>query len=179
MTRKTIKKQSEKTKTKKKRDKCNTFCKKRVEKARKQSIKMAHKLQKIYKMKKNNSTKEEQKDNEELIKILQKDIAYVKTDKYKNEEINNCNKTYCNVGCKNTILEPGNPNKLPAQLEKEYSKNKVGKKFIKELRKDIFGKETNILDEDSFYKNVKFYKNASKKKLLKEGAVSGCSSFLN
>ena len=85
----------------------------------------------------------------------------------------------CNPGCKNSILEPGNPNVIPNRLKKEMKKVFKTKKaqnillrYIKKTRKKIFGKKKNVLDEHSMYENAR---NKDKKYLKKQGALSYCN----
>jgi hypothetical protein len=89
-----------------------------------------------------------------------------------------CNIRYCNVGCKDTILEKGKGSILPKALHK--LKHQIPLDDLIKTRKEIFGEDTNVLDEDSFYKNINYLgtgKNKlSKKKLMKMGAISGCYS---
>jgi hypothetical protein len=88
---------------------------------------------------------------------------------------------YCNPGCKNTIFESGKD--FPKSLEKKLMDNKTLKtlknkklnkmllSLSKDMRKNIFGNNTNVLNED-------FYKKLNKKlvsSLKKEGALSGCT----
>ena len=86
-------------------------------------------------------------------------------------------KTYtsknCNIGCKGTQLEPGDPSKLPkkyAEQFKNYPKGTIS--VLEKERKQIFGGKTNVLDEDSFYE--KFNKKL-KNEYMQSGAVSNCS----
>lgn len=78
-------------------------------------------------------------------------------------------KSYCNPGCKNTILEPGE--KLPASYYKLFGKDKNILKILEEQRKAIFGDKTDVLKEN-------FYEKAPKKyvdEIKKDGAISLCS----
>uniref|UniRef100_A0A6C0I0W4 Uncharacterized protein n=1 Tax=viral metagenome TaxID=1070528 RepID=A0A6C0I0W4_9ZZZZ len=77
-----------------------------------------------------------------------------------------CRKTYCNKGCKGTILEEGNGSQLPKSIKVE----KELKKIFQENRKKIFGNKTNVL-KDNFYEGLK---PSVIKKLQNEGAISGC-----
>ena len=78
-------------------------------------------------------------------------------------------KSYCNPGCKNTILEPGT--KLPDSYYKLFGKEKDVIKFFEEQRKTIFGDKTDVLKDN-------FYEKAPKKyidKIKNDGAISLCS----
>jgi hypothetical protein len=78
-------------------------------------------------------------------------------------------KSYCNPGCKNTILEPGE--KLPTYYYEHFGKNKELIKIFEEQRKKIFGNKTDVLKDN-------FYEKAPKKyvdKIKKDGAISLCS----
>jgi len=81
-----------------------------------------------------------------------------------------CKDGLCNVGCKGTIVEDGNPKLLPTSLSKTHKKNKGMADFLKKTRKEIFRKKTSVLNDD-------FYEGLDPnyvKKLKKEGAISGC-----
>lgn len=82
-------------------------------------------------------------------------------------------KTNCNIGCKGTLLEPGPANKLPKSLTNSplYKKYPEFIKLLQSDRTEVFGSKTNVLDEDSFYENIK---PQIKKKLMRLGAVSYC-----
>lgn len=78
-------------------------------------------------------------------------------------------KSYCNPGCKNTILEPGE--KLPPYYYEQFGKNNQLIKIFEEQRKKIFGNKTDVLKDN-------FYEKAPKKyvdKIKKDGAISLCS----
>jgi hypothetical protein len=77
--------------------------------------------------------------------------------------------SYCNPGCKNTILEPGE--KLPASYYKLFEKDKKLLKILEERRKTIFGSKTDVLQENFYEKAPKRYVNEIKK----DGAISLCS----
>lgn len=78
-------------------------------------------------------------------------------------------KSYCNPGCKNTILEPGE--KLPASYYKLFGKDKNILKILEERRKAIFGDKTDVLKENFYEKAPKKYVNEIKN----DGAISLCS----
>lgn len=81
--------------------------------------------------------------------------------------------TNCNIGCKGTLLEPGTADKLPKSLTNKrlYKKYPSLVNSLQKDRKELFGSKTNVLDEDSFYENLK---PQIKKKLMALGAVSHC-----
>ena len=78
-------------------------------------------------------------------------------------------KSYCNPGCKNTILEPGE--KLPSSYYKLFEKDKEIIKHLEEQKKTIFGNKTDVLKENFYEKAPKRYVNEIKK----DGAISLCS----
>ena len=78
-------------------------------------------------------------------------------------------KSYCNPGCKNTILEPGE--KLPDSYYKLFGKDKNVIKYFEEEKKKLFGNKTDVLKDN-------FYEKAPKKyvdEIKKDGAISLCS----
>jgi hypothetical protein len=78
-------------------------------------------------------------------------------------------KSYCNPGCKNTILEPGE--KLPPYYYEQFGKNKELIKIFEEQRKKTFGDKTDVLKDNFYEKAPKRYVNEIKK----DGAISLCS----
>ena len=68
----------------------------------------------------------------------------------------------------------------PTKRQKEQYK--LFTKLLRKERKRIFGEKTNVLDKDSFYKNIEYLGvdfispkgKLTKKKLMKKGAISGC-----
>jgi hypothetical protein len=70
--------------------------------------------------------------------------------------------------------------KKPTKIEKEN--RTLFMKIVRKERKRIFGENTNVLDKDSFYKNINYLGTVlgkikgrlTKKKLMKIGAISGC-----
>jgi hypothetical protein len=116
--------------------------------------------------KKKNLTKEE--------KILLKKLK-----KRRKSQRNNLTKQYklinCNIGCKNTLLEAGPPNQLPESMQKLFGNSKPLIKIFTKRRKDLFKNKTNVLI-DNFYENIS---PETKKKLLKEGAISDCTFPIN
>jgi len=80
---------------------------------------------------------------------------------------------YCNINCKDTILEPGLPDYIPESLLKLYKddKDSIMSDLFKKQRKEIFKNKKNVLVDN-------FYEGTSKKiknKLIKEGAISKCT----
>jgi hypothetical protein len=73
----------------------------------------------------------------------------------------------CNPTCKNTLLEPGSPNRIPKGLK---TKSKGLTKFYTSQRKTIFKNKRNVLI-NGFHENTP---KKLKKQLLKEGAISQC-----
>ena len=136
------------------RKKCRAFCNKTVKKGVTRALKMMdfHKP-----------------TNTKRIK------ERVFTNRLKRSLSDTCNEHHCNVGCKNTLFEKGKGNVLPKAYAK-YNRDLLD--VFRRNRKEMFGKDTNVLDEDSFYKNINYLgtgKNKlSKKKLMKMGAISGC-----
>lgn len=80
---------------------------------------------------------------------------------------------YCNVNCKDTILEPGLPDYIPDSLLKLYKddKDSIMSDLFKKQRKEIFKNKKNVL-VDNFYEGTS---TKIKNKLIKEGAVSKCT----
>ncbi len=96
--------------------------------------------------------------------------------KYEKKMLDACVKGYCNPSCKDTIFEEGAelPKSLVQQLKKNSKKEKDYKQilhFLQQTRKNLFGKKKNIL-ANSFYEKLS---KKQVKKLIKEGAISGCS----
>lgn len=137
--------------------------------------------------------KKMQKERSEVIKDLKNVLEKQARDKFANnpkelkEKLNNIQKftkldkkmerisdigltkSYCNPGCKNTILEPGE--KLPPYYYEQFGKNKELIKIFEEQRKKTFGDKTDVLKDN-------FYEKAPKKyvdKIKKDGAISLCS----
>jgi hypothetical protein len=107
------------------------------------------------------------KEMKEKLNNIQK---FTKPDK-KMERISDIvlTKSYCNPGCKNTILEPGE--KLPPYYYEQFGKDKELIKIFEEQRKKIFGNKTDVLKENFYEKAPKRYINEIKK----DGAISLCS----
>ena len=97
-----------------------------------------------------------------------------KLKKRRKEQIKQSKKQYklynCNINCKNTLLEPGLPNKIPKSMCKEYHYNNKLIKIFNNQRKSIFNNKSNVL-VDNFYENTP---EKIKNQLIKEGAISQC-----
>ena len=116
-------------------------------------------------IKKSKTKKFKNKMQKEMFKIMTKKISQKDKNKSLEDARKQCKELYCNIGCKDTLLEPNN-------LSKKYIKeNKLLIDFMKQSRKELFGNKTNVLDNN-------FYNKLSKKtitKLRKQGAISMCS----
>jgi hypothetical protein len=77
-----------------------------------------------------------------------------------------CVKKFCNPGCKGTIYEKGDGNKLPAGMRGLTKK----KGDLERIRKMIFKGKKDVL-KNSFYKELP---ESKVKKAKREGALSGC-----
>lgn len=80
---------------------------------------------------------------------------------------------YCNINCKDTILEPGLPDYIPESMLKryKYDKDNIMSDLFKKQRKDIFKNKKNVL-VNNFYEGTS---TKIKNKLIKEGAISKCT----
>lgn len=146
-------------------DNCNnTYCGSLLDKQTKKSFSNWENQQSKLKNK-SNTKKNKTKEQKELFKIFTKKITQKEKKKSLEDSRKVCKELYCNIGCKDTLLEPNS-------LSKKYIKdNKIIIDFMKEERKKIFGKKTNVLDDN-------FYNKLSKKtsnKLRKKGAISMCA----
>ena len=111
-----------------------------------------------------------------LAKMLPRGKQTLKTlDQFRKEKKEEYRKFFCNPGCKHTVFESGPANKLSNSFTKSLKKNKKSNltNYQLERRKELFGKNKNIL-EDSFYKGLDA---KTRKKLKKHGAISGCMSI--
>jgi len=85
--------------------------------------------------------------------------------------LDDCKRAYCNIGCKGTMFESGS--EVPKEVYNNIKDNKLAeaiKPMFELKRKQIFGKKTNVLN-DNFYEKI----NPSLvKKMKKDGALSGC-----
>ena len=137
------------------------YCPKFLAKTKKIAIKMNKKLAQALGNKK--------LSNKTLKKVMN-------TAKYEKKMLDACVKGYCNPSCKDTIFEEGAelPKSLVQKLKKDFKKEKDYKQilhFLQHTRKNLFGKKKNIL-LNSFYEKLS---KKQIKKLMKEGAISGCS----
>jgi hypothetical protein len=134
-------------------------------------------LQKVYNEK---AVDKMYKERMEMMKALAKVLPKGKKqtlkslDKFRKEKKEEFRKFFCNPGCKNTVFESGPANKLPNSFAKSLkNKNSNLTNYQLSRRKELFGKNTSVL-EDSFYKKLD---PKTKKKLKKHGAISGCMSI--
>jgi len=168
---------------KKKVESCmNTKCQLWLDQAEKNIEKMKKKIEKNYNEKKKEEKKicgdEKKKEECEKIKNL---LLFSKTflenlnldsEKNKKIELDVCKSLLCNEGCKETIMEDGDPNTLPKSVTKKFKKNKELLEILQKRRKDIFKNKKTVL-KDGFYEGLK---SSDVKKLQKEGAISGCTT---
>ena len=92
--------------------------------------------------------------------------------KIKNKTMKSCKVLFCNEGCKGTILEKGK--KFP-KLNKENKQIEMyGKKWVQDLRKELFKNKTNILENNVHNKMPKRISKNYKKK----GAISICEHYI-
>jgi hypothetical protein len=106
-------------------------------------------------------------------KYFKKTLKKMNLKKLKKKRIEDYRKTMCNPTCKNTLFESGDPNQLSSSFIKELkkiTKTKDAVDFQLGLRKEIFGKKTNVL-KDGFYEKLDA---ETVKNLKKKGATSGC-----
>jgi hypothetical protein len=90
----------------------------------------------------------------------------------KNSIMKSCKVSFCNEGCKGTILEEGK--KFP-KLNKENIQIKMyGKKAVQYLRKELFKNKTNILIDNVHDKMP----NRISKNYKKKGAISICDHYI-
>jgi hypothetical protein len=143
----------------------------------------------------NNTAKKHVKTIVQMVHSINPENAKkIDTNKMEETNYNKCVSENCNVGCKDTIFEKGKGSVLPkGVLKTEYPKSKkltknkkedrkLFMKIMRKQRKRIFGENTNVLDKDSFYKNINYLGvilgerkgRLTKKKLMKIGAISGC-----
>jgi hypothetical protein len=110
-----------------------------------------------------------------LSKMMPKGNHTLKSkEKFRSEKKEEYRKFFCNPGCKNTVFEAGPPGKLANSFKKALKKEKTNlTNYQLSRRKELFGKNTNVL-EDSFYKKLD---TKTRKKLKKHGAISGCMSI--
>jgi hypothetical protein len=100
-----------------------------------------------------------------MFKIITKKISEADKNKSLEDSRKQCKTLFCNVGCKDTLLEPNS-------LSKKFVKdNKIIIDILKKSRKKLFGNKTTVLDNNFYNKLPKKATN----KLSKKGAISMCS----
>jgi len=118
-------------------------------------------------IKKSKGKKFKNKMEKKMFKIMTKKISDKEKNKSLEDSKQQCKALFCNVGCKDTLLEPNS-------LSKKYIKdNKIIIDILKKSRKELFGNKTTVLDNN-------FYNKLPKKtitKLSKKGAISMCSDY--
>jgi len=134
-------------------------------------------LQKVYNAK---AVDKMYKDRMAMLKALSKIMPKGKKqtlktlDKFRKEKKEEYRKYFCNPGCKHTVFEAGPSNKLTNAFAKSLkTKESNLTNYQLSRRKELFGKNKNVL-EDSFYKKLD---PKTRKKLKKHGAISGCMSI--
>jgi hypothetical protein len=108
---------------------------------------------------------------EKIIKRRQTLTKKLNSKESKKKTLEGCKNTYCNIGCKGTMFESGSevPKELYAKLKnKELAE--AFKPLYETQRKNLFGKKTNVLN-DNFYEKIS---PAMVKQMKKDGALSGC-----
>lgn len=146
-------------------NKCNTtYCGTLLDKKIKNSF-VKHEKQVEEFIKKSKYNKFKNKNNKNLFKIMTKKISQKEKNKSLEDSRKTCKEIYCNIGCKDTLLEPNN-------LSKKYIKaNKLMIEYFQTKRKELFGNKTNVLD-NNFYNKLS---NKISNKLRKQGAMSMCA----
>ena len=175
-------KNKNKTKKVKNVESCmNTKCKSWLEQAKVNIEKIKKKISKGIEENEKELKKicgdEKKKEECEKLKnmiLFRKNILEQLMDSKKNEkiELNACKTLLCNEGCKETVMEDGDPNTLPKSLIKKFKKSKELLAILQKRRKDIFKNKKTVL-KDGFYEGLK---PSLVKKLEKEGAISGCTT---
>ena len=118
-------------------------------------------------IKKSKGKKFKNKMEKEMFKIMTKKISEKEKNKSIEDSKQQCKALFCNVGCKDTLLEPNS-------LSKKYIKdNKIIIDILKKSRKELFGNKTTVLDNNFYNKLPKKTTN----KLSKKGAISMCSEY--
>ena len=162
----------------------NTKCQLWLDQAKKNIEKMKKNVSKrIEEMeKKEKNIRGNQKKREEYEKI-KNELLFSKTvlenlnkdsEKTKKIELDTCKTFFCNEGCKDTILEDGEPNILPKGITKKFKEMEDVLAILQKKRKDIFKNKKTVL-KDGFYERLK---PSDVKKLQKEGAISGCTTSI-
>jgi len=113
--------------------------------------------------------------NTPIANNFKKTLKNMNLKKSKKKRIDEYRNTLCNPGCKDTVFEPGPPDKLTSSYIKKLKKEPKAKEkglveYQLSIRKELFGKNTNVL-KDGFYQALD---SDTVKKLKKKGAISGC-----
>jgi len=95
------------------------------------------------------------------------------SEKNKKVELDFCKELNCNEGCKDTVLEDGEPDILPKSISNKFKKMKDVLEIVKKRRKDIFKNKKTVL-KDGFYEGLK---PSLVNKMKKEGAISYCAEY--
>ena len=98
---------------------------------------------------------------------------HLDSEKNKKVELDICKELNCNEGCKDTVLEDGEPDILPKSISNKFKKMKDVLEIVKKRRKDIFKNKKTVL-KDGFYEGLK---PSLVNKMKKEGAISYCSEY--
>jgi hypothetical protein len=136
---------------------CKTqFCPAHVERRKKHirrfTAKLAHKIK-----------------NKNKRNIFIKDVEnnHITRDK---EFTKQCERIYCNPTCKDTMFQSGRH--LPTRLDKELrNSSPATAKVVKQMRREMFGKKTNVL-RDGFYERLP---DKDVNNVRAKGAQSGCT----
>jgi hypothetical protein len=150
--------------------KCQLWLKQAEENTKKFRDKMLKSYKKTLKKNCNEKTPKCQKEIKDLDKKMKNFDKAISTNKSKDLELKICKKYYCNKGCKETILEDGEPDILPKSLLKQFKNDKDILDNLRKTRKELFGKKKSVL-KDGFFEGIK---SKTLKNLKKEGAISGC-----
>jgi len=167
-------------------DKCiNTMCeKKQFEEEYEKSKQILETL--INNLKNEIKQNELESEKKKLLKIQIKNremlLKKINNSTHKKKHLkllrNTCKMLKCNKGCVGTLLQEGDPNKLPDELTNFFKNNKFAKhpfmpkliSFYTSERKKIFGKKRNVL-KNNFYEGLP---TTEINKMKKKGAISGC-----
>ena len=144
----------------------NTYCGVLLDKKINNSFSKHEKEVKIF-IKKSKTRKFKNKMEKEMFKTLTKKISQKEKNKSLEDSRKQCKELFCNIGCKDTLLEPNS-------LSKKFVKdNKIIIDLMKKSRKELFGNKTNVLDNNFYNKLPKKTNN----KLRQKGAISMCSQY--
>lgn len=114
--------------------------------------------------------------NLEERKKMENELSILKNKKILDSVKQKCDKTFCNIGCKNTLFSVSaneNGKNVSTFLTKKYKNDKHKTKSMKKMKKILCGKDGECLTSN-FYKKLKpeFIN-----KIKKQGAISGCTNF--